>query len=210
MELYLIRHGETKWNEEGRLQGQIDIPLNENGRRLARLTGEGLRDIPFDHIYVSPLSRAKETAELVFAGRNIPMTEDARLKEIDFGPWEGHVVSTLPASYNNFFHAPDKYEAPEDAESLPHLVAREMEFARDVLVPASHSYTRIAVVSHGACGQALKLCLAHKVLADFWKPRFPANCSVSIFLIDGENWKQTADNKIFYPEDLLIRPLSSR
>lgn len=162
MELYLIRHGETKWNEEGRLQGQMDIPLNENGRKLARLTGEGLKDLPFDHIYVSPLCRAKETGGLVFAGRGIPQTEDDRLKEIDFGPWEGHVVSTLPESYNNFFHAPDKYAAPEGAESLPHLISREMDFIRDVLVPASDRYVRVAVVAHGACGQALKLCLGHK------------------------------------------------
>ena len=210
MELYLIRHGETKWNEEGRLQGQMDIPLNENGRKLARLTGEGLKDLPFDHIYVSPLCRAKETGELVFAGRGIPQTEDDRLKEIDFGPWEGHFVSTLPESYKNFCHAPDKYAAPEGAESLPHLISREMDFIRDVLVPASDRYVRVAVVAHGACGQALKLCLGHKKLSDFWKPQFPYNCSVSIFEINGDDWKQTADNKIYYPESLIIRPLSSR
>ncbi|MCC8104597.1 MAG: histidine phosphatase family protein [Clostridiales bacterium] len=66
MRLYIIRHGQTEWNSSYRLQGRTDVPLNENGRDLARKTGEGLtrEGIYFDRIYTSPLSRARETAEL--------------------------------------------------------------------------------------------------------------------------------------------------
>ena len=73
MRLYLIRHGETEYNKLKKNQGQIDIPLNEYGRELARKTGEGLADVPFDLCFCSPLSRAKETAELILVGRNVPI-----------------------------------------------------------------------------------------------------------------------------------------
>ena len=65
MKLYLIRHGETDYNKMKRNQGQIDIPLNEYGRELARKTREGLAEVPFDLCLCSPLSRARETAEII-------------------------------------------------------------------------------------------------------------------------------------------------
>ena len=97
MKLYIIRHGETAWNVEGRLQGQSDTELNENGVRLAKVTAEGLKNIPFDLGISSPLRRAKHTAELVLAGRNVPLTTDDRLMELSFGSWEG-----LGCRVNNF------------------------------------------------------------------------------------------------------------
>ena len=60
MKLYIIRHGETSWNAEGRLQGQTDIPLNENGIRLAKITCEALKEVPFDLAISSPLKRASK------------------------------------------------------------------------------------------------------------------------------------------------------
>ena len=69
MKLYMVRHGETDWNKARRIQGQVDIPLNEFGRRLAKKTALGLADVPFDLCYTSPMSRAKETAKLILQGR---------------------------------------------------------------------------------------------------------------------------------------------
>lgn len=69
LKLYLIRHGETDWNKEFKIQGSSDIELNEYGRELAFITREGLRHIPFDIAYTSPLKRAKETAEIILGGR---------------------------------------------------------------------------------------------------------------------------------------------
>ncbi|MDE7038136.1 MAG: histidine phosphatase family protein, partial [Lachnospiraceae bacterium] len=89
MKLYIVRHGETEWNKERRLQGQVDIPLNESGRRLARETSGGLAGIHFDLCYSSPLSRARETAELILEGRSTPVIEDERIIEMAFGECEG-------------------------------------------------------------------------------------------------------------------------
>ena len=87
--LLLVRHGETDWNAEGRLQGHTDRPLNEHGRNQAkeladRLAGEGA-----DAIYASDLARAKETAEIVGARLGLPVMIDADLREKNWGNWEG-------------------------------------------------------------------------------------------------------------------------
>ena len=75
-----------------RLQGQTDIPLNENGRVLAQVTARALQPIPFDLCISSPLQRAKETALLVLGERDIPVITDARIQEIGFGTYEGRRV----------------------------------------------------------------------------------------------------------------------
>ena len=68
MKIYFIRHGETDWNKDGKLQGRVDIPLNEEGRHVAELTCEALKEEHFDIAFTSPLSRAYETAEIILRG----------------------------------------------------------------------------------------------------------------------------------------------
>ena len=75
MKLYLVRHGETDWNKVKKIQGQVDIPLNQFGKRLAEETAEGMKEIPFDLCITSPLSRARQTAEIVLGGRKVPIIE---------------------------------------------------------------------------------------------------------------------------------------
>lgn len=108
--LYVVRHGETDWNREGRLQGQRDIPLNESGRLQAARNGQALKEIVADptrlDFLASPLGRTRETMEIIrrtmgldpFAYRT-----DERLKELTFGNWEGLTLAELekrdPAGY---------------------------------------------------------------------------------------------------------------
>ena len=87
--LYIMRHGRTDWNVRHKLQGRTDIPLNEEGRRMAEKAGEEYRNIPLDLCFCSPLVRARETAEIVLRGRNIPIRTDDRLREMSFGIYEG-------------------------------------------------------------------------------------------------------------------------
>lgn len=82
MEIYIIRHGETRWNRERKLQGRADIPLNENGIALAARTGIGMKDIPFDFCFSSPLLRAKQTAwEILKKNEGYRERTEAFLKE---------------------------------------------------------------------------------------------------------------------------------
>ena len=89
MILYLIRHGQTDWNKGRKLQGRTDIPINENGRAVAELTREGFKEIPFDMAFTSPLKRARETAEIILAGRNVPIKEIASAigKDAQYEGW---------------------------------------------------------------------------------------------------------------------------
>ena len=94
MKIYLVRHGETEWNKEYRLQGQADTRLNDYGRELAVITAEALKNIPFDVIYHSPLNRAEETAVILKGERKIDIIADERIKEMSFGTAEGcHIQS---------------------------------------------------------------------------------------------------------------------
>jgi probable phosphoglycerate mutase len=87
--LLLVRHGETDWNADGKLQGQTDRPLSEYGRRQARQLADELADEDFAAIYASDLSRARETAEIVGERLGLPVALDPDLREKDWGTWEG-------------------------------------------------------------------------------------------------------------------------
>jgi broad specificity phosphatase PhoE len=87
--LLLVRHGETDWNADGRLQGHTDRPLTDYGRRQARKLAEELEDEDLDAIYSSDLARARETAEIVGARLGLPVVLDPDLREKDWGNWEG-------------------------------------------------------------------------------------------------------------------------
>ena len=87
--LLLVRHGETDWNADGRLQGQTDRPLSDFGRRQARRLAEELGDEQLEAIYSSDLSRARETAEIVGGRIGLPVVLDPELREKNWGTWEG-------------------------------------------------------------------------------------------------------------------------
>ena len=87
--LLLVRHGETDWNAQGRLQGHTDRPLSDFGRRQAQQLAEELSDEELAAIYSSDLARARETAELVGERLGLPVVLDPDLREKDWGTWEG-------------------------------------------------------------------------------------------------------------------------
>ena len=95
MKIYLVRHGETDWNQAGLLQGQTDIALNAQGLEQAREAAERLKEVPFEIAFCSPLIRAKRTAETIIGDRKITLTTDERLRELNFGPWEGVDIRSI-------------------------------------------------------------------------------------------------------------------
>jgi len=92
--LVIVRHGVTDWNAEERLQGHIDIPLNEDGIRQARSLRDSLAPFQFDAVYSSPLLRAKQTVEIVAEDRDI--SYDWRIAEINHGIWQGMTKDCFP------------------------------------------------------------------------------------------------------------------
>ena len=136
MKLYLVRHGITDWNARKKIQGQVDIPLNETGRDLARKTAEGLKDVPFDLCMTSPLCRAKETARIILGSRNVNILDEPRLMEMAFGDYEGKCCSRegweLPEGFHKFFDDPAGYEPPRGGESFADVKKRTGAFLADL------------------------------------------------------------------------------
>ena len=93
--LIIVRHGQTEWNTLHKMQGQQDSPLTATGRELARRLGVRLQNTHIDGVFTSPLGRAAATARLITEGRNLPIIEDERLKELDLGRWEGEDMRTI-------------------------------------------------------------------------------------------------------------------
>jgi probable phosphoglycerate mutase len=166
-QFYFVRHGETAWNAERRLQGQLDIPLNDNGRRQSAQCGATLRALldargrtPGDFTFISsPLSRARETMEIMRAGLGLSgegYATDGRLAELSFGRWEGLTYKEVRALDRSVLavRERDKWNfAPPDGESYAHLLVRVREWhagvAGDVVVAAHGGVARVLMVLFG-------------------------------------------------------------
>lgn len=203
MRLYIIRHGETSWNKAKRLQGRKDIMLDADGIRLAEKTGEGMQDIDFDLVISSPLIRAKQTAELVLAGRQIPMITDKRIVEMSFGKWEGESVresTVLPADYvDKFYH--DPYHCPKapGGESFQDVLNRTADFYQSLIKNEAYRDANILISTHGAASRCL-LANFYEDKEDIWRGGVPKNCSVCIAdVVDGVGTLVEKD-KIYYTE----------
>lgn len=168
--LYIMRHGKTDWNVMRKLQGRTDIPLNDEGRQMAREAGEKHRDVHVDICYCSPLIRAKETAELFLAGRNVPIVTDDRLQEMCFGVYEGVENSfQIPdCPVNLLFKDPAHYVAVEGGESFEELFARTGEFLREVVKPQLEEGKDILIIGHGAMNCSIICQVKGLELSHFW------------------------------------------
>lgn len=169
--LYIMRHGKTEWNAKHKLQGRTDIPLNDDGRVMAENAGKEYKNIHFDVCYCSPLIRAKETAEIVLKGRNIPIITDKRLMEMCFGIYEGIENSfQIPdCPINVFFREPEKYITPvEGAESFEELFARTGEFIHDIIEPLLQQGKDVLIVGHGAMNSSIVCQIKQLPIEKFW------------------------------------------
>lgn len=206
MKLYLIRHGETSWNKERRLQGQVNIPLNENGLSVARMTAEGLRSVAFDAVYSSPLARAYQTACVVTEGR-YPVIPDDRIMEMGFGPLEGYCISRdgydVPdPTFIYYFTDPEKYVNPEGAESYQSVCERTGDFLRELIENPENQDKTILVSMHGAALRGLLLNALNKPLSEFWKGGVHRNCAVTILDVTDGVITLEQENVIYYDEAL--------
>ncbi|SIS57860.1 histidine phosphatase family protein [Salimicrobium flavidum] len=141
----LVRHGETMWNRQGKLQGGTDIPLNDTGREQAELCRDFLREDSWDTIVASPLQRAKHTAEIIGQSHDISLVLMDEFKERHFGEGEGMTEEERLALY------PDKqYPGQETKEDF---VERVMEGIGRIA--KEHTNRRVLLVAHGAVINAI-------------------------------------------------------
>jgi probable phosphoglycerate mutase len=164
--IYYIRHGETHWNAEGRLQGAQDTSLNKLGRKQATNAGSILADLFAREArsrqslaYVaSPLGRARSTMELVRGALRLPPRDyaiDDRLREIGYGDWEGSTLAQMQASDPELFarRQAEKWTvAPPDGETYASVQARMLDWYDQLLVDT-------VAVAHGGTARALMVAL---------------------------------------------------
>lgn len=202
MEIYIVRHGETIWNEKGLLQGSKDIELNESGRELAQKTGVALADVPFDIIYCSPLKRAYETAKLIRHHQDTPIIKAPLLKELDFGDFEGQSLSLLmndeDCSFKHFFNAPHLYVPPANGETLESLINRASTIMSETIEPLAKTKKRIMIVAHGALNKAIMTHIKKHDIEAFWSGGLQSNCNVIIVDYSNEQYKILNETKTFY------------
>jgi probable phosphoglycerate mutase len=146
-----VRHGETAWNVDARIQGQLDIGLNDTGRWQARRVGEALATEPITAVYSSDLGRAHETAQAVAAMTGIPVVADEGLRERSFGIFEGktfdEIHETWPDHAHNWRKRIPEWQPPDGGESLLELRERVTRTMRELA--ARHPGEQIVVVAHG-------------------------------------------------------------
>ena len=164
--LYIIRHGKTDWNLKYKLQGKTDIPLNEEGIKMAREAGER-----YKVCFCSPLIRAKETARLLLVGRDIPVIYDDRLMEMGFGEYEGteYVYEKPECPVRELFFHPENYKAVGGAESLEDVFARTGSFLEEIAYPLVNEGKDVLIVGHGAMNSSIICQVNHRTMAELWE-----------------------------------------
>lgn len=171
MTLYLVRHGVTVWGEGGRIQGQSDAPLSERGREQARAAARRLKSLsPFDALYSSDLGRAAATAEEISKALGLPLAFDSRLREIDFGKFEGLEMEEAERLYPEEFKAwreDPVHNRPPGGERLEALLSRVSNFVEELR--ERHPKGRVIAVSHGGPIRAMVLLALGLDLESSWR-----------------------------------------
>lgn len=192
--IYLVRHGETAWNVEGRFQGQSDTPINETGRQQADALGRYLKGKNLQAIYTSDLIRALDTSRIIAAYHNVDIKPDPRLRELNFGSWEGmdyyEIQSKHPIVLTEWQENILK-TAPPGGESLEQLAKRVQVVYEHII--SIDLKDEILIVAHGGVLQVL-LCYALNLpFQNYWQ-----------FHLDPGSLSEIA----IYPEGVILNRLN--
>jgi probable phosphoglycerate mutase len=197
--IILVRHGESSFNLERRVQGHWDkSTLTEKGQESARQVGEALSNIQFDAVYTSPLSRAKDTANIILSRLKSPPTQPLQvtdnLKEINLVLWEGmlftEVTEKYPEEYRNWQEAPHQLRMeitgpdgqPTDFFPVLALFEQAKDFWKDLL--PRHAGQTVLIVAHSGINRAL-VSTAVGLLPDRYQSVHQSNCGISVLNFSG-------------------------
>jgi 2,3-bisphosphoglycerate-dependent phosphoglycerate mutase len=188
-EILLVRHGETLWNQQGRMQGQHDSPLTATGLHQARQLARRLAQTPFTALYSSDLGRAHQTARCIADETGHEILADEGLRERNFGIFEGLTNTEIKLRYpedHELFAKRDPHYVMAGGESATQFMARVM--ATLDRIAATHNGDTVVVVTHGLVLDALYRTACNMALEI---PRgFPLlNCSLNTFRRSPAGWQ---------------------
>jgi|TARA_B100000929_G_scaffold87851_1_gene68718 probable phosphoglycerate mutase len=189
-EIILIRHGETEWNSQQRMQGHSNSDLSEVGRGQIQALGELMKNVSFDHIYSSDSLRARQTAEAITQYSGHTLQFDQRIREKNLGVFEGLTSTEAkerhPEIYRLFKTAGANYVIDE-GESTQQLLERALEFIEEIRL--RHPQERVVMVTHGG---VVRVLMKHALGLSIDAPtRFIIKNTGIFGLIWNENWLVT-------------------
>jgi len=168
--IILVRHGETAWTPANRIQGWLDIKLNERGLRQAKRIAKELRKKKIDAIYSSELSRAYETARIIARPHRLKVKKDINLNELNQGKWQGLLVKEARRKYKELYRRWEEEPLsvrPPGGESILDLYERALHVLKEI----SEKYPkgRVIVVGHKVINTVIKCYLLEINLSNVWK-----------------------------------------
>lgn len=172
--IYLVRHGQTAFNAEGRMQGHLDSPLTDLGLAQARAFGAllgGLIAKPAEwRLISSPLGRARSTAAQIGRALNLPVETDPRVIEVSFGQWDGRLRRELAAEHPDTFGRGDWQFAAPGGESFEAVETRIADWLSEL--PAEPD-RKVVVVCHGGSGRVVRGAYLGLSRAETWSQDVP-------------------------------------
>ncbi|MYC29813.1 MAG: histidine phosphatase family protein [Chloroflexi bacterium] len=178
--VYIVRHGETLWNAEGRIQGHTDIELSERGREQAKMVERRLSGIRFDVAYSSDMRRTTQTAQTILGGGDTPLNSIPELREYNKGVFEGLTAEEYRQKYPELYEASlinDPDFAPPGGETIRQCQARMAGFVRSLR--ERHLNEDVLVVGHGGSLRSAIVALLGLPLEANWK-FVMHNCALSL------------------------------
>lgn len=185
MNIIMVRHGQTDWNNEQRYQGHQDIPLNEFGRQQARVLANTLQNETIEAVYCSDLCRAKETAEIIASPLALEVYPDPRLREMSFGLWEGRTFTEIyrdyPDQFEEWFRHTSDYTVP-GGESVNLLLKRFKSFLQDIY----GKYTgTVLLVTHGGVMRSFLYSILGQDPRELWENALEPGTLIKL-MVDGD------------------------
>lgn len=180
--LYLVRHGETHWNALKKFQGHSDIPLSSVGQRQAQELAHHIKkkDIKFDGVYCSDLIRAVKTAKILLGHTGYTLKKAKRLREINFGVWEGYTIEQIQSQYREllgqWYQDPFTVTIPH-GENLSDVAQRAG--TQIIEIVKKHVEQDVLLVTHGGVIRVIVCKILGINMNQFWRLRID-NCSLTV------------------------------
>ncbi|MEK5078011.1 histidine phosphatase family protein [Solibacillus sp. FSL W7-1436] len=205
LRLYLVRHGQTEWNIQKRMQGWEDSALTEKGVNNAIALRKKLEGVEFAAAYTSTSERTIETARLIIDKRNLAINTNEDLREMNLGEWEGKTLDEIkdfyPEQYKYFWENPALYE-PIGGETFEQLINRAIKVLNYII--SKHINGNILVITHSVILKSLLMHVKGKTVKDLWAPPFIHDTSLSILEIENGVHRLISEGDITHLESVNV------
>lgn len=181
LKLYIVRHGETEYNVQKRMQGSIDSPLTERGKAHAVALGERLKEVQFDKIYSSPSERAYRTAEIIRGKAAIPIGIEEEFREMNLVHWEGkskeELTALCPEEYDRFWNAPQLHQL-EGGDTFYEVQERAVAMLQKLI--HENKSGNILIVTHSVVILTISVYFRQLPIEKLWEPPYIHDTSVTL------------------------------